>query len=123
MPVDHRRFDVAMPQELLNRSNIIAAFKDVRGKACRNVWHVARFGENSKGFDPFIFSEPSPILRKDDVIQQDVTPICSKPVVHFIERARVIDARGRACIFHGKKLSASPTCVKGIPISPISPFT
>ena len=38
-----------------------------------------------------------------------------KPVVHFIERARVIDARGRACIFHGKKISASPTCVKGIP--------
>lgn len=39
-----------------------------------------------------------------------------EPVVHFIERARVIDARGRACIFHGKKISASPTCVKGIPI-------
>lgn len=39
-----------------------------------------------------------------------------KPIVHFIERARVIDARGRACIFHGKKISASRTCVKGIPI-------
>lgn len=36
MRVDHRCFDVAMPQELLNRSNVIAAFKDVCGKACRN---------------------------------------------------------------------------------------
>ena len=40
-----------------------------------------------------------------------------KPVVHFIERARVIDARGRACMFHGKKISTSPMCVKGIPIN------
>ena len=32
MRVDHRCFDVAMPQQLLNRSNVIAAFKDVRGK-------------------------------------------------------------------------------------------
>jgi hypothetical protein len=39
-----------------------------------------------------------------------------KPVVHFIERARVIGVRDRAGIFHGKKISASITCVKGIPI-------
>lgn len=30
--VDHRRLDVAMAQQLLNRSNVRAAFKQVRGK-------------------------------------------------------------------------------------------
>ena len=39
-----------------------------------------------------------------------------KPFVHFIERARVIDTRGRICLFHGTKISPSLTCVKGIPI-------
>ena len=32
MRIDHRCFDVAMPQELRNRSNVIATFKDVCGK-------------------------------------------------------------------------------------------
>ena len=42
MRVDHRCFDIAMPQELLNRSNVIAAFKDVRGKGMSEC--VARGG-------------------------------------------------------------------------------
>lgn len=32
MRVNHRRFDVAMAQQLLNGSNVIAAFKDVCGE-------------------------------------------------------------------------------------------
>jgi len=32
MRVDHRRLDIAMPQQLLNGSNVRAAFEQVRGK-------------------------------------------------------------------------------------------
>ena len=38
-----------------------------------------------------------------------------KPVVPFIERARVIDARGLADLFHGTKISRTRTCVTGMP--------
>lgn len=30
--IDHRRFDIAMPQQFLNGSNVRAAFEQVRGK-------------------------------------------------------------------------------------------
>lgn len=32
MHIDHRRFDIAMLQRLLNRSNVRAAFKQMRGE-------------------------------------------------------------------------------------------
>ena len=32
MRVDHRRFDVAMPQQLLDGSNVRTVFEQVRGK-------------------------------------------------------------------------------------------
>jgi hypothetical protein len=32
MSVDHHRFDIAMPQQLLDGSNVRAAFEQVRGK-------------------------------------------------------------------------------------------
>ena len=32
MSVDHRRFDIAMPQQLLNSPNVRAAFEQVLGK-------------------------------------------------------------------------------------------
>ena len=42
--------------------------------------------------------------------------LSSKPVVHFIERARVINARCWGGFSHGRKVTTSRTCVKGIPI-------
>ena len=40
MRVDHRRFDIAMPQQLLDGSNVRATFEQVRGK--RMVERMAR---------------------------------------------------------------------------------
>jgi len=42
MGVDHRRFDVAMAQQLLNCAYVGAAFEPVRDKGVREVWHVDR---------------------------------------------------------------------------------
>jgi hypothetical protein len=48
MYVDHRCFDIAMLQEFLNRSNVIAAFKDVRGKG---MSECVAFPYLSSGFE------------------------------------------------------------------------
>lgn len=39
-----------------------------------------------------------------------------EPIVHLLERARVIDAGDRSCIVHGATVSMMSTWVKGIPI-------
>ena len=44
------------------------------------------------------------------------TRLDPKPVVHFMECARVINAGDRSCIFHGATVSMIFTWVKGIPI-------
>lgn len=42
--------------------------------------------------------------------------LCTEPVIHFVERAQVINTWDRLGIFHDKKISAIFTGVKGIPI-------
>jgi hypothetical protein len=45
MRIDHRRFDIAMAQQLLNRSNVRSAFKQVRGKGMPEGVACGPFGE------------------------------------------------------------------------------
>jgi hypothetical protein len=41
--VDHRRADIRVPEEFLNRSNVGAAFEQMGRNECRNVWQLTRF--------------------------------------------------------------------------------
>jgi len=43
MGIDHRRFNIIMAQEFLDRPDIVTAFEQLSGKGSRNVWQVARF--------------------------------------------------------------------------------
>ena len=39
--VDHRRGDVAVPEEFLNRADVVPVFEQVSRDEWRNVWHLA----------------------------------------------------------------------------------
>lgn len=47
MRVDHRRFDIAMPQQLLDRSNVRATLKQVRGEGMPECMARGSFRETS----------------------------------------------------------------------------
>jgi hypothetical protein len=52
MRIDHRRFDIAMPQQLLDGSNVRAAFEQVRWQTNDGTYGTGEI----KGSDPCLFS-------------------------------------------------------------------
>lgn len=83
MRIDHRRFDIAMPEQLLDRSNVGAAFKEMRGEGMPEGVARGSFRETSHRHgtpDGFLYQrfvdmmatwflrleiEPAAFLRKD----------------------------------------------------------
>jgi hypothetical protein len=45
MRIDHRRADILMPKELLNRSNIVSVFQQVRREGMPERMTTGRFGD------------------------------------------------------------------------------
>jgi len=43
MGVNHRGSDVFVTEELLNRTDVVAVFKQMRAKLCLKVWQLAGF--------------------------------------------------------------------------------
>ena len=62
MRIDHCRFEIATPQQLLDGSNVRAAFEQMWAKEC------GTYGTGEiKGFDPYLFSCPRSSATRQNI--------------------------------------------------------